>query len=234
MTPAPDLSELINTVRQDAASVDDLDLLATASATVAQLEDVGDALLGHFVDRCRRSGRSWSEISAALGVSKQAVHKRFSASAPTFERFTERARAVLKAAPGVADELGHETVGAEDLLVALYGAPGGIAAQVLVGLGLDRAAAVERVLAVSPRGAGGAPDLVASWSPAARQVLRRAVDEALGLAHNYVGTEHLLLALFADTKNLAGAALAAGGVAPDEARALVLEALRGLQAAKGE
>ena len=232
MTPAPDLSELIGTVRQDAASTDDLDLLVTASATVAQLEDVGDALLGHFVDRCRRNGRSWSEISAALGVSKQAVHKRFSASAPTFERFTPRARAVLKAAPEVAGELGHETVGAEDLLVALYAAPEGIAARVLVRLGLDRAAATERVLAVSPRGAGGASDLMALWAPAARQVLRRAVDEALGLAHNYVGTEHMLLALFADDHNRAAVALAAGGVTPEGARAQVLEELQALREAK--
>lgn len=86
MTPAPGLQELIATVERDAASRDPLDLLTTASSTVARLEEVGDAVLGHFVDRCRRQGHSWSEISAALGVSKQAAHKRFSFPAPTLER----------------------------------------------------------------------------------------------------------------------------------------------------
>ena len=56
MTPAPTLQELIETVERDSPSADMLDLLATASSTVAQLEEVGDAVLGHFVDRCRRSG----------------------------------------------------------------------------------------------------------------------------------------------------------------------------------
>jgi hypothetical protein len=81
MTPAPTLQELIETVERDAPSADLLDLLATASSTVAQLEEVGDAVLGHFVDRCRRNGHSWTEISGALGVSKQAAHKRFSYAA---------------------------------------------------------------------------------------------------------------------------------------------------------
>jgi hypothetical protein len=85
MTPAPTLQELIDTVQGDAPSADLLDLLATASSTVAQLEEVGDAVLGHFVESCRRGGHSWTEISTALGVSKQAAHKRFSFPAPTLE-----------------------------------------------------------------------------------------------------------------------------------------------------
>lgn len=47
------------------------------------MEERGDALLGHFVDRCRASGLTWSQISAALGVTRQAVHKRFADSAPS-------------------------------------------------------------------------------------------------------------------------------------------------------
>jgi hypothetical protein len=78
MTSAPGLQELIESVERDASGPGPLDLLATASSTVSQLEETADALLGHFVDRCRRHGHSWSEISTALGVSKQAAHKRFS------------------------------------------------------------------------------------------------------------------------------------------------------------
>ena len=67
MTPGPTLEEMIATVRADATSDDARDQLAAASKAVAELEAVADAVLAHFVDRCRRSGRSWSEISAALG-----------------------------------------------------------------------------------------------------------------------------------------------------------------------
>ena len=68
MTPPPTLQELIDTVRLDAGSDDPIGQLAVASATASDLEQTTDALLGYFVDRCRRAGRSWSQISTALGV----------------------------------------------------------------------------------------------------------------------------------------------------------------------
>jgi ATP-dependent Clp protease ATP-binding subunit ClpA len=148
MAPPPSLQDLIETVRQDSPSDDLLDLLVTASATVSQLEEVNDALLGHFVDRCRRAGRSWSEISAALGVSKQAVHKRFSgqiadrlisrASPPTLERFTARARSVLVAADTSARALHRDHVGAEHLLLGLFAEPEGIAGRTLAAMSVSR------------------------------------------------------------------------------------------------
>ena len=105
MAPPPTLQELIEIVRRDAGSDLPIDQLVVAATAAAQLEETTDALLGHFVDRCRRDGRSWTEISAALGVTKQAVHKRFASAMatqlaaasprPTFERFTDRARHVL-------------------------------------------------------------------------------------------------------------------------------------------
>src|ERR1700679_756007 len=127
MTPAPSLEELIKSVRADAPSDDPLDQLSEASRISASMEATGDALLGHFVDQSRLGGYSWTQISAALGVTKQAVHKRFSSSAatfefgaPTFERFTPRAKAVLAGATEQARRAGHEAVGSEDLLLALF------------------------------------------------------------------------------------------------------------------
>src|ERR1700722_1511606 len=141
MTPPPSLQDLIDTVRQDSPSEDPLDQLGTASPAVGHLEATSDALLGHFVDRCRRGGQSWSQISAALGVSKQALHKRVFGSIahqpiesyhpPTFERFTSRARAVLVAADAGARAQGLTEVGAEDLLTGLFAEPEGLAAKSL-------------------------------------------------------------------------------------------------------
>ena len=131
MTPSPTLQALIDGVKADAPGDEALLQLSQASKTVSDLEQVGDALLGHFVDRCRRSGHSWSEISGALGVSKQAAHKRFTFDAPTFERFTDRARMVLSQSQKEAHRLGHGFVGTEHILLALFGVPDGLAFQAL-------------------------------------------------------------------------------------------------------
>ena len=172
MTPPPSLQELIETVRQDSPSASPLDLLVTASATVSQLEDLNDALLEHFVSGCRREGKSWSEISAALGVSKQAVHKRFSGpiadriisrvtstGTPTLERFTIRARAVLQAAVQAARARGGAEVDAGDLLAGLFRAPEGVAAQVLAAMGVtaDAVRAARPPAATPPTPAPAAP-----------------------------------------------------------------------------
>src|SRR5262245_47864981 len=101
MTPGPNLQEIIDTVRQDAGSDNPLDQLATASSTVNLLSETADAALGYFVDRARTAGHSWVEISAVLGVSKQAAHKRFAMSwttRPAFDRYTDRTKRVVEAA----------------------------------------------------------------------------------------------------------------------------------------
>jgi len=144
MAPPPTLQELIEIVRQDASSDQPLDQLVAAAAAAAELEETTDALLGHFVDRCRRDGRSWTEISAALGVTKQAVHKRFATAiathvaaanpSPTFERFTDRARHVMAQSSMAAVALGDDFVGTEHLLLALFSEPEGLAGRALAAM----------------------------------------------------------------------------------------------------
>ena len=59
------------------------------------------------------------------------------------------------------------------------------------------------------------------FTDAARQVVVSAQDEARGLRHDYLGTEHLLLGLFRD-EGIAAQALRGLGVRPDEAREQVV------------
>ncbi|MGH9171340.1 MAG: Clp protease N-terminal domain-containing protein [Acidimicrobiales bacterium] len=251
MTPAPTLEQLIASTKADVNSNDPLELLAEASRTGGEMEDIADALVGHFVDECRRAGHTWSEISSALGVSKQAVHKRYSAGAPSFERFTERARMVLRSAVDVARQLGHGYVGTEHLLLALFGPPEGISAKVLAEAGLTRAQCEEALkvalTAAAPgAGVGGgaepgtatrprpAPDESIPWTPRAADVLRAAVAEALAMGHNYIGTEHMLLGLFRVRHGLALEVLQSLGADEAAIRLRVQEHLVAFQKARGQ
>src|SRR5688500_13706671 len=146
MAPAPPLTELIATVDADAASTDPLARLATASAMAAELTETSDALVGHFVDQCRSAGHTWAEISDALGVTKQAAHKRYSVVPRDLGRFTTRARAVITHAVDAARGLGHGYVGTEHLLLGLF-PPGGIAAELLTESGIIEADVATSVLA---------------------------------------------------------------------------------------
>jgi ATP-dependent Clp protease ATP-binding subunit ClpA len=216
---------MIAAVRADAKSDDARDQLAAASQAVAELEAVGDAVLSHFVDQCRRSGRSWSEISAALGVSKQAAHKRFSLDSqdPALKRFTPRARTVLRAAAESAHVLGHREVGTEHLLLGLFEPSGGIAAKVLDEAGITRADAENRIRSAAPPASLTVEDPPVGARAAA--AIERAAVVAPSLGHNYVGTEHLLLALFDDPEGLAATVLADLGAQREEFRSQILQKL---------
>jgi ATP-dependent Clp protease ATP-binding subunit ClpA len=246
MTPPPSLQDLIDTVQHDSPSDDLLDLLVTASSTVAVLEATGDALLGHFVDRCRRSGKSWSQISDALGVSKQAVHKRFSTAIAdrmlelrqpvTLERFTNRARSVMRAAAEGAQAAGRAQASPGDLLVGLYAEQEGVAALALTAMGVTREAIQAVWTALPPSAAdatdtaadgAGAADAQASFTPGAVTALRDAVAEALELGNNYIGTEHILLGLIRDPDAAAATVLAGLGATREEISVRLAELVRG-------
>ncbi|MDC4233497.1 ATP-dependent Clp protease ATP-binding subunit [Actinomyces sp. B33] len=59
----------------------------------------------------------------------------------------------------------------------------------------------------------------------ARRVVVLAQDEARGLKHNYIGTEHLLLGLITEGEGVAAKALETMGVKGDEVRASVIEVI---------
>src|SRR5580692_4595706 len=137
MAPTPSLQDVIHLVEADTDDEQPLSRLRVASAVVQNLTEIGDAALGYFVDQARHAGHSWSEIGEALGVSKQAAQQKqtvrlsLGLNAPTFERFTPRARNVVSAAEPVAREWGHGYIGTEHLLLALYREPDGVAARIL-------------------------------------------------------------------------------------------------------
>jgi len=189
-----------------------------------------NALLSHFADQCRRGGRSWSEISAALGVSKQAAHKRFSLATASLERWTPRARTALRAAAEAARGLSQGHVGTEHVLLGLFEAAGGIAARILDEPGFTRAQVKEQIVLATPPASPPSSSAVPDPPFTTRaESIDRAASEALSLGHNYVGTEHVLLALFGEPAGLAAKILADGRATRDDIRKRVLQKLSGLR-----
>jgi ATP-dependent Clp protease ATP-binding subunit ClpA len=229
----PTLGSLIEEVESAAPSHEPLDLLATASATVQTINELTDSVLSHFVDRCRRAGHSWAEIGTALGVTKQAVQKRFTSEPsppPSWDRFTPRAvRVIEQHAPAAATELGHNYIGTEHLLLGLHGEPEGIAARILVSLGLDRPRVVSAIEARVER-ASNAPDPngPGGFTPRAWAAIASCVHEALMMGHNYIGTEHQLLALMGGVGGMGAEILADAGIERDKVRAEVVKRLAGV------
>src|ERR1700760_2021186 len=124
--PLP-LDNLITYVKALQPAGAPLDHLADAVGVATRLSEQADALIGHFVDQARRSGASWSQIGASMGVTKQAAQQRVVPRGPVkagtgfgdFSRFTLRARSVLAAARDLALAEGVGMIGAEHLAVGL-------------------------------------------------------------------------------------------------------------------
>jgi Clp amino terminal domain, pathogenicity island component len=230
-----------------------LENVADAFSVSEQLDEQSDALLGYFVDQARRSGLPWSQIGAAMGVSKQAAQKRFVPSQPSqandilraafadkpFSRFTDRAIRVLFAAdhlaaaqPRSADTTERPRVGAAQLAAAFLSEPEGLAAKAIRQAGLTP----EQVYAAV--GTGPAPQLPnqdgaglreLTFDDSTKAAFKEALKWALRMGHNYIGTEHLLLGVLF-TGGPAAEALSALGLPPQRAEELVTAELAAYQA----
>ncbi|MEW2142332.1 Clp protease N-terminal domain-containing protein [Micromonospora vinacea] len=195
------LDDLIQAIKT--AHTDALDQLTDAVIAADHLGEVADHLIGHFVDQARRSGASWTDIGRSMGVSKQAAQKRFVPKATDaaaldpnagFGRFTPRARNVVIASQEEARASGNAEIGPEHLVLGLLAEPEGLAARVMAGRGATPEAVREAVAAVLPARAEQVPDLI-PYDARGKKALELTFREALRLGHNYIGTEHILLAL---------------------------------------
>ena len=196
------LDELINYVKTLTPEGGPLDNLGDAVSVAADLGETSDALIGHFVDRARRSGAPWSQIGASMGVTKQAAQKRFVArwEGAEFSRFTQRSRNVLAAAATIAAGSGAGTVDASHLAAGLLSEPDGLAAKVIHGAGrTDEQVLTALGLEAAVPGVAGeaSPEALRRlrFTEEGRIAMREAVTAALKLGHNYIGTEHLLLGI---------------------------------------
>jgi ClpA/ClpB-like protein len=177
-----------------------LEQLTDAMLAAEALGEVADHLIGHFVDQARRSGASWTDIGRCMGVTKQAAQKRFVPRAENnpldsgngFSRFTPRARNVVVESQKMAHAARNDEIAPAHLLLALYADPASVAARLLIGAGVDAARAAD---AVTLPPAVDTPPALVPFNGSAKKVLELTFREALRLGHDYIGTEHILLAL---------------------------------------
>ncbi len=148
-----------------------------------------------------------------------------------FSRFTERAQRVLVAAQKEAAQMGRNYVGTEHLLLGILTDPGS-AASALEGVTLE--AARQEVIQMLGKGDDNSPIRTMVYTPRTKKVLEQSAKEARDLQHNYVGTEHLLLALIHEREGVAATILTKMGKNLPKMREEILRALSGEEAAPGE
>ena len=226
----PDLPALIAELDSRTADDGDLNRLAAAEEIADALSALGARLVGYYVEQARTRGNSWADIGTHLGISRQAAQQRYAPArfqltvgdligTGGLSRVTERTRATLIRAEQHAARLGSTTVEPGHVLLALLDDHDTLAAQALDLLKADTADLRTTLDTsqdpVSPHTA--APPL----DTATRRLLETALTQALKLSHNYVGTEHLLLALAYTHNDPTAQLLADRGVTYDRAREAV-------------
>lgn len=111
-----------------------------------------------------------------------------------FDGFTEKANNALNLALTSAEDMGHTYIGSEHIILGLLKENSGVAAEVLSKLGVTQEAFIKCM--EEKIGTGSHTGLsLDDFTPRSKRILQIAVMEASRLHHNYVGTEHLLIAV---------------------------------------
>lgn len=114
-----------------------------------------------------------------------------------FECFTEKALQVIMLAQEESRRLGHNFVGSEQILLGLIGEKSGVAYKSLKAVGVDLKDARVEVERIIGRGTGFI-SVEIPFTPRAKKVLELCMEKKKEFGHQYVSTEHLLLALLSD------------------------------------
>jgi transposase-like protein len=197
-----------------------------------------DMLESELVTRAIRTGASWSQVARALGISKQAAHKKHrrvadpgppvadaasaAAGGPRI-LVTSEARRSIELAREEARLLGQATLGTEHILLGILRCQRSHAVKALNALGItleSARACLQPTIVASPSGVDSSQPKPArgNVSPHARRILEGSLREAVKRQEGYIGVEHLLLALLADSRNGATQTLEALRATPTQIR----------------
>ncbi|MBP9957861.1 MAG: ATP-dependent Clp protease ATP-binding subunit [Synergistaceae bacterium] len=126
--------------------------------------------------------------------------------------FTERGKKVIQLAHREALQLGHEVIGTEHILLGLIAEGEGVATQVLINQGLNLSDLRQQIEVSIGREQPKDKPVDLPLSPRAKRVLDLSMREARGMGVNYVGTEHILLGLVAESDGVAAQILSGLGI----------------------
>jgi hypothetical protein len=200
---------------------------------LAALNGELEVLEAIVVDNALAAGWTWTRIANALGVTKQAAHKKHARrrrddanrTAPGRIVVTGEARKAVYLARQEAQALGRESVDGAELLLGLMRQGETPAARALASLGLDvRTMRGELKHRGDMRAAGAARELPAIGSEG-RKALEQSLREAVRLEGARLGSEHLLLALLRDGSGSAVSALEAVGLSSAAVETRLLQAV---------
>jgi ATP-dependent Clp protease ATP-binding subunit ClpC len=159
------------------------------------------------------------------------AHIRFAVFA-LFERFTEKGVRVVMLAQEESRRSGHNYVGTEQMLLGIIGEGTGLAARMLRSHGMDLKSTRGEVSKLI----GPGQDLVGvevPFTPGAKKVLDTSQAQSVELGHNYIGTEHLLLALLEEETGNAALVFKAMRIDCAKVRTEMLEAISDTAAKDG-
>jgi ATP-dependent Clp protease ATP-binding subunit ClpA len=208
MTASP---QTIEQLARDTVQIADPE---TALRALTALRQELDATEPELVHRALAAGASWSQIARALGVTKQAAHRKYrhliehAVTTPTDGPkvlVTSEARRCIQFAREEAKRLGQPAVGTEHILLGILRCEHSHAVKALSALGVTletaRGCLQTTMPGVPTASTEGAADDDGGVSAQARRILEGSLREALKRGEGYIGVEHLLLALLSDSRN---------------------------------
>lgn len=142
-----------------------------------------------------------------------------------FDKFTNRAKQVIKLGKKEAQKLNHNYLGTEHILLGLLKLGQGIAVNVLRNFDIT----YETIRGEVEKIVGFGPEIQVYGDPALTGKVKKsfeyANEEATNLGHNYIGTEHLLLAILREKDGVAAQVLENLGLNLKDLRKEILKEL---------
>jgi len=203
--PAP-----IEQLARETVQIDDPE---TALRALTALRRELDATEPELVRRALQGRASWSQIARALGISKQAAHRKYrhlfeppgsETGADQRIAVSESARQCIQFAREEAKRLGQPAVATEHILLGILRCEGSEAREALDAEGVTLQAArgcLQTTMPGIPRSELERPAEEYAVSAHARRIVEGSRREARERGWESLGVEHLLLALLSDSRN---------------------------------
>ncbi len=201
-------SGTIERLARDTARIADPEVALRALTALRHELDAAEAEL---VQRALGAGASWSRIARALGITKQAAHRKYryvferafdASAAGSRVLATNEARQAMQFAREEAKRLGQPAMGTEHILLGILHCRESDVVKALHALGVTLETARRSLQTTMPglpvKPTAGAP--TDGVTPHARRVLEGSLREALNRGEGHIGVEHLLLAMLSDSR----------------------------------